>query len=61
MRECRDSFPVRVPSAPMGIAVFAIKAYTVFLDPCVEDASDAEIARAILAAIRAFDEQQSLS
>ena len=55
VRECHASFPVRVPGAPMGIAVFAIKAYSVFLDACIEQHSEAEIARAMLAAIREFD------
>ncbi len=32
IRDKRDSFTVRVPAGPMGIAVFAIKGYEVFLD-----------------------------
>lgn len=55
IRERSDSFPVRVPTAPMGIAVFAIKAYSVFLDDTVETRSASEVAEAILAAIRMFD------
>lgn len=55
IRERSDSFAVRVPTAPMGIAVFAIKAYTVFLDRRVETKSTTEVAEAILAAVRTFD------
>lgn len=55
IREHRDSFSVRVPSAPMGIAVFAIKAYAVFLDPAAEPKSTQEIARTVVDAIRLFD------
>ena len=55
IRDRRDSFNVRVPAGPMGIAVFAIKAYAVFLDPRIADKSDAEVARAIVDAVRSFD------
>lgn len=55
IRDRRDSFTVRVPAGPMGIAVFAIKAYEVFLDPELGAKSDAEVARAIIDAVRAFD------
>jgi Fe-S-cluster containining protein len=55
IRDRRDSFDVLVPAGPMGIAVFAIKAYTVFLDSRVTSSSDKEIARAIIEAVRAFD------
>jgi Fe-S-cluster containining protein len=55
IREHRDSFNVRVPTAPMGIAVFAIKAYAVLLDPATKTKSPADIARAMLDAIRMFD------
>ncbi|MBL8266440.1 hypothetical protein, partial [Steroidobacter sp.] len=55
IRDRRDSFSVRVPAGPMGIAVFAIKSYRVFLDSSVTSKSDAEIARAILDAARSFD------
>ena len=55
IRDRRDSFPVRVPAGPMGIAVFAIKSYQVFLDSLVVNKSDADVARAILEAVRSFD------
>lgn len=55
IREHRDSFTVRVPSAPMGIAVFAIKAYEVFLDPALLTKTPEEIARALIDAVRRFD------
>lgn len=52
----KASFPGgRAPTAPTGIAVLAVKAYGVFLDPGVKDKSDAEIAKAIVEASRAFD------
>jgi Fe-S-cluster containining protein len=54
-RDKRDSFTVRVPAGPMGIAVFAIKGYEVFLDPAIDAKADAEVARAMLEAVRAFD------
>lgn len=54
-RERSSSFAVRVPTAPMGIAVFAIKAYTVFLDSNMKAKSATEIAEAIIGAVRAFD------
>lgn len=55
IREHRDSFNVRVPTAPMGIAVFAIKAYAVFLDPETKTRLPAEIARAMIDVARMFD------
>jgi Fe-S-cluster containining protein len=55
IRDRRESFTVRVPAGPMGIAVFAIKSYAVFLDAKMSDKSDAEVARAIIDAVRAFD------
>lgn len=56
IREYRDRFPGgRVPTAPTGIAVLALKTYTVFMDPGVETKSEAQIAAAIVAAGRAFD------
>jgi hypothetical protein len=55
IRDRRDSFHVRVPAGPMGIAVFAIKAYSVFLDPQLAAKSDEVVACAIIAAVRAFD------
>lgn len=60
IRDRRDSFNVRVPAGPMGIAVFAIKAYTVFLDSHVAAKGDAEVARAILEAVRNFDSGTSI-
>jgi hypothetical protein len=51
----RDSFSVRVPTAPMGVAVFAIKAYAVFLDPDVKAKAREDVARAMIDAIRMFD------
>ena len=59
LREHRDSFTVRVPTAPMGIAVFAIKAYAVFLDPNIRTKPAREIASAMLEAIRMFDRASS--
>lgn len=55
IRDRRDSFHVRVPAGPMGIAVFAIKAYSVFLDPHLSTKNDESVARAIIEAVRAFD------
>ncbi len=56
MIERRAGFAgARVPSAPTGIAVLAIKAYTVFLDPLVAARDDSDVARAIVAAGRDFD------
>jgi uncharacterized protein len=55
VREHRDSFSVRVPTAPMGIAVFAIKAYIVFLDPEATTKHTREVASAMLEAVRMFD------
>jgi Fe-S-cluster containining protein len=52
----RASFTAgRVPTAPTGIAVLAIKAYAVFLAAEAEAQSDADIAAAILKAGREFD------
>ena len=42
-----------IPSRPADIAVLAVKAYTVFMDP---PASDADVAAGIVAACRAFDQ-----
>ncbi|HEY5759913.1 MAG TPA: hypothetical protein VIU34_29020, partial [Steroidobacter sp.] len=55
IRDQRDGFTVRVPAGPMGIAVFAIKSYEVFLDPEIGAKKEVEVARAILDAVRAFD------
>jgi len=46
---------IRVPTAPMGIAVLALKVVEVFLDPSSPARSDAETARALVDASRAFD------
>lgn len=59
IRDYRDSFTVRVPAGPMGIAVFAIKAYEVFLDPAIGAKSEIEVARAMLDAARRFDSLQA--
>jgi Fe-S-cluster containining protein len=56
IRQKRECFPAnRAPTAPTGIAVLAIKAYVVFLEPDVTTLSDAGIAAAIVNASRAFD------
>jgi len=59
IRDCRDSFTVRIPAGPMGIAVFAIKAYEVFLDPEIGTKQDEEVARAIIDAVRRFASLQA--
>lgn len=59
IRDRRDSFMVRVPAGPMGIAVFAIKSYEVFLDPATSAKQEGEVARAIIDAVRAFDSLQA--
>jgi hypothetical protein len=52
----RESFPGgRAPTAPTGIAVLALKVYSVFMDPPVGARPDADIALAIIAASREFD------
>lgn len=55
VREHRDSFSVRVPTAPMGIAVFAIKAYSVFMASRAQSDDARDIARAVIESVRAFD------
>jgi uncharacterized protein len=55
LRDHRDSFSVRVPTAPMGIAVFAIKAYAVFLDQDLKARAPQDVARAMIDSIRMFD------
>lgn len=55
IQERGTSFPGRVPTAPTGIAVLAIKVYAVFLDPDIQARSDREIAGAIIDASREFD------
>lgn len=57
IRHKRESFPAnRAPTAPTGIAVLAVKSYRVFLEEKAGRRSDAEIAAAIVAASRAFDD-----
>jgi|HigsolmetaAR202D_1030399.scaffolds.fasta_scaffold00648_7 Fe-S-cluster containining protein len=56
IRDRKSSFPGgRAPSSPTGIAVLALKAHEVFLDPDWRLLADTEIAERILAAGRAFD------
>ncbi len=56
IREKRDRFPGgRVPTAPTGVAVLALKTYTVFMDPGIEMKSEVQVAADIVAAGRAFD------
>ena len=54
IRDKASSFPGRVPTAPTGIAVLAIKSYPVFLTEHAA-ARDEDIAHAILKTSRAFD------
>lgn len=56
IRDRRDCFPGgRAPVAPTGIAVLALKAHGVFLDPVSASRPDAQIALAIIQASREFD------
>jgi uncharacterized protein len=55
IQEKRDRFPGRVPTAPTGIAVLAIKVYTIFLDRDIQTKSDEDVARAIVETSREFD------
>lgn len=60
IRDKRACFPGgRAPTAPTGIAVLAVKTYTVFLDPQLHTLSDEAIATAIIAASREFDSQDA--
>lgn len=59
IRDRRETFTVRVPAGPMGIAVFAIKAYEVFMESGIGARSDVEVARAIVDAVRRFDSLQA--
>lgn len=45
----------RAPTTPSGIAVLALKSFTVFLDPELDMKDDTAIAAAIVAASREFD------
>jgi Fe-S-cluster containining protein len=56
IREKKSRFPGgRAPTAATGIAVLAIKSYTVFLDPEWRAISDTDIAMAIVKASGEFD------
>ncbi len=50
-----EAFPGWVPTAPTGIAVLAVKAFEVFLDPATASLPAERVAMAILAASREFD------
>jgi Fe-S-cluster containining protein len=57
LREHGSRFPEhRLPCNPSGIAVVAVKSYEVFLDERHESRTPDELAAAIAAAARAFDE-----
>ena len=56
IQERRASFTTRVPTAPMGIAVLAIKVYKIFLEPDMQARSEREIAQAIVITAREFDQ-----
>ena len=58
IQQCRASFQAPVPASAMGIAVLAIKVYTLFMGRSTEALSDADIATSIIATARAFDEGQ---
>jgi len=49
------AFAGNAPTAPTGIAVLALKAHRVFLDPGVESCDPATVAQAVIEASRAFD------
>ncbi|HMN47360.1 MAG TPA: YkgJ family cysteine cluster protein [Povalibacter sp.] len=56
IRQQREAFPGgRSPTAPTGIAVLAIKVYSLFLDPAIARLKPADVARAIIAESRRFD------
>ena len=55
IRDKAHCFPERVPTVPTGIAVLAIKVYTVFLDRDIDKKSEQEIAALIVQASREFD------
>lgn len=56
IREHRADFPGgRAPTAPTGIAVLALKAYAVFLDPQLAARSPDNIAMSIIKASGEFD------
>jgi uncharacterized protein len=61
IRNKRESFPGgRAPTAPTGIAVLAVKTYTVFVQERM-GRSDEETAKAIIQASREFDAQRPTS
>ena len=56
IRDNKECFPGgRAPTTPSGIAVLALKTYTVFLDSKTQTNSGEETAAAIVAASREFD------
>lgn len=62
IQQRKNSFPGgRAPTAPTGIAVLAVKAYSVFLDPHVGEKTDEQIAKSIVEASRAFDSGDTVS
>ena len=50
-----QAFAGGVPTAPTGVAVLALKAHAVFLDPEVDSCDPAVVAQAVIEASRAFD------
>ncbi|HEU4485948.1 MAG TPA: YkgJ family cysteine cluster protein [Povalibacter sp.] len=57
IRDHAGSFPGRAPTAPSGIAVLAVKAYAVFLEPNALQRDSATLARDIIDASRQFDQE----
>jgi hypothetical protein len=56
IRTRKESFPGgRAPDAPTGIAVLAIKTYSIFMDAQARAGEDADVAKAIIHVSRAFD------
>jgi hypothetical protein len=60
IKDNKASFQGRVPTAPSGIAVLAIKAFSVFLAPDVGKQSERDIASAIIDTSREFDASKLL-
>lgn len=56
IRDRAHRFDARLPRTPTGIAVLAIKTYTVFVGRDMDKEEDAEIAAALMQAAREFDE-----
>ena len=50
-----EAFAGNAPTAPTGIAVLALKAHRVFLDPGIDSCDPAAVAQAVIKASRAFD------